>query len=344
MMGSAGVVRALAAAAVLVAGPRCSGSDTETTAVPPSPTPGAVACRAYPATRVVPVATASQLAAALRKARPGDRIELADGTYAGSFRATTSGTSARPIVVCGSRDAVLDAGTISRADGFTLRGSYWTLSGFTVTDALRGVYGARASNNLVTGLAIHGVGQAGIHFQAFSTSNRIENNTIRNTGLRVAEYGEGVYLGTPYTQWRSATRGEPDRSDSNRVLNNTIGPDVRAEGVDVKEGTTGGVIQGNTFDGHGMVRSKPWVDAWVEVKGNGYLVAGNRGVYSPGDGFQTYSVYSGWGNGNVFTGNIADVKGPGYGIRSTGVKGTVVKCDNVVTNAGAGYANVRCSR
>jgi hypothetical protein len=41
----------------------------------------------------------------------------------------------------------------------------------------------------------------------------------------------------------------PDRSDRNQALNNTIGPDVTAEHVDIKEGTQSGVVRGNTFNG-----------------------------------------------------------------------------------------------
>jgi hypothetical protein len=49
------------------------------------------------------------------------------------------------------------------------------------------------------------------------------------------------------------------------------------------------------------------------------------------------------GNGNVFTRNRAEVDGPGYGFNIAGrSSGNVVKCDNVVVNAGDGYANVPC--
>ncbi|MBY0276291.1 hypothetical protein K2Z84_13170 [Candidatus Binatia bacterium] len=62
--------------------------------------------------RIVPVANAAALAAALADARPGDVITLADGVYAGPFVLSASGTVAEPIVVRGtSRDGtVLDGG------------------------------------------------------------------------------------------------------------------------------------------------------------------------------------------------------------------------------------------
>jgi hypothetical protein len=117
---------------------------------------------------------------------------------------------------------------------------------------------------------------------------------------------------------------------------------VRAEAVDVKEGTTGGLIEGNRFDGHGMVMSKDWVDSWLEIKGNGYLVRANRGTYSLRHGFEAYSVLTGWGSGNTFVDNVADVQGPGYGFKIGSGTTNTVKCANTVTNAGSGASNVGC--
>src|SRR5262249_42294241 len=53
---------------------------------------GVNACSA-PALRVVPVKSTAELTAAISGAMPGDRIEMADGTYAGGLVATTAGTA-----------------------------------------------------------------------------------------------------------------------------------------------------------------------------------------------------------------------------------------------------------
>lgn len=45
------------------------------------------------AATVIDVTTAAQLKSALSAARPGDTIQLADGTYSGNLKATTPGTS-----------------------------------------------------------------------------------------------------------------------------------------------------------------------------------------------------------------------------------------------------------
>jgi len=44
--------------------------------------------------------------------------------------------------------------------------------------------------------------------------------------------------------------------------------------MDIKEGTTGGPISGNTF-GAGM--SGSWADSWIDLKGNGWVIQNNHG-------------------------------------------------------------------
>ena len=76
----------------------------------------------------------------------------------------------------------------------------------------------------------------------------------------------------------------PDRSDRNVLEGNDIA-ETTAESVDIKEGTTGGTVRGNTFSGVGMSAA----DAWVDVKGNEWQIVGNVGADAPEDGFQTHS-------------------------------------------------------
>jgi hypothetical protein len=171
--------------------------------------------------------------------------------------------------------------------------------------------------------------------------NRIEGCRIYDTGRWVAEFGEGVYIGTAWVDWAG---GSPDRSDGNLIVGNHFGPDVRAEHVDAKAGTTGGVIRENTFDGTGLIMSREsWPASWVIISGSGYTVEGNIGAKAPRDGFFVRQPAPGWGNDNVFTKNTADVQGPGYGFHiGSDTSGNRVLCDNVVLNAGAGFASVTC--
>ncbi|MCU1353501.1 MAG: hypothetical protein JWM05_2710, partial [Acidimicrobiales bacterium] len=59
------------------------------------------------------------------------------------------------------------------------------------------------------------------------------------------------------------------------------------------------------------------------------------------DGFLTEVAMQGWGKGNTFQSNNADVQGPGYGLRVAAQN--VVACSNVVTDAAKGYSNVACT-
>ncbi|GGR64952.1 MULTISPECIES: right-handed parallel beta-helix repeat-containing protein [Streptomyces] len=246
----------------------------------------------------VELATAAQLKTALAAARPGDTIHLADGSYAGNFKATVPATAAARITLTGSPDAVLTAGG---GYGLHLNGaSYWTVSGLTVTGGQKGIMVDAARGVVLDGVTVHGLDMEGVHFRASSADGVIQNSRIYDTGNDGRGMGEGVYVGTANTL--------SDRSDRVRILNNTIGPDVGGENVDIKEGTTGARIVGNTFDGSGLTGAN-YDDSWVDVKGNDVLVQDNTGTATTNDGYQTHTQQPGWGCGTVFQGNKSALTG-----------------------------------
>lgn len=100
---------------------------------------------------------------------------------------------------------------------------------------------------------------------------------IHDTGNDGRGMGEGVYVGSANTL--------SDRSDNVQIPGNTIGPDVGGENIDIKEGTTGARIVGNTFDGNGLTGAH-YDDSWVDVKGNNLLVENNTGRNTTNDGYQ----------------------------------------------------------
>jgi hypothetical protein len=300
-------------------------------------------CSGHAYTRLVNVSTASQLSNALANAQPGDLIRLADGLYQGRFSTSRSGRAGTPIVICGSRAAVLETGSIIRG-GFALvvQANHWIVDGFTVTNSLQGVRVLGGQHNVIRRLHVHSLGQEAINLKAFSSHNIVENNEIHDTGLTEPRYGEGVYVGTTQSQWCQWTDCQPDRSDSNVVRNNRIGPNIGSDMVDVKAGTTGTRIAGNIFDGRG---SRDEQRAWVIVKGNDVVVEGNRGTLSPLHGFEVGSE-EGWGQRAVFRNNHADLRGgAGYGIRigSGGRETAIVRCDNVALGADKGLSNTACT-
>lgn len=305
----------------------------------PVPAARPVACEVAGA---VEVHTSDDLVAALAAARPGTTIHLADGRYPGEFVATAKGTDSAPVTLCGGRGAVLDGGDID--GGYTLHldgAAHWRVLGLTLTGGQKGLMVDSGVGNLLEGLLVQGVGDEAIHLRAGSTDNVVSGNTVRDTGRRKPKFGEGIYVGTAQHNWCRITACQPDHSDRNVVEGNDIAG-TTAESVDVKEGTSHGVVRGNRFDGASMTEA----DSWVDVKGNGWLIENNVGTSSPEDGFQVHEVVDGWGRGTVFRGNTARVDGPGYGIHAAGPEemrdSTTVTCDNTASHAEQGLSNVEC--
>jgi hypothetical protein len=77
---------------------------------------------------------------------------------------------------------------------------------------------------------------------------------VRETGRRKPKFGEGIYVGTARSNWCHISACRPDRSDRNVVEGNDIAG-TTAESVDVKEGTSDGVVRGNRFDGSSMTEA-----------------------------------------------------------------------------------------
>ena len=205
----------------------------------------------------------------------------------------------------------------------------------------KGVVTDGVTHDLLSGLYVHGTGDEGIHLRSFSSGNTVSKCVVRNTGLLKQFFGEGIYVGSAHKNWCKYSACQPDRSDSNVITGNDIA-ETTAENIDIKEGTTSGKIIDNQLDGTGMVESA--ATGWINVKGNSWTIQGNSGVNSVKNGYQVHQVYPGWGIGNVFTGNRAQVNGPGFGIyvQSKDLQ-TVVACNNVVNAAGSGFSTITCS-
>jgi parallel beta-helix repeat protein len=282
----------------------------------PSPPPAArgegakAAAADAGAGRRIDVASAADLAAALAAARPGDVIRLADGIYRGNFGATASGAEGEPVTIRGSRAAVLEGESIESGYGFHLMADHWILEGFSLRNSRKGIMTDGASHNRLRGLEVYRIGDEGVHFRSGSSDNVVERSWIHDTGLDTPFYGEAVYVGSAASNWGAYTGGRPDACDRNRVIGNLLGPGVTAEGVDVKEGTTGGEIDGNLFLGAGRTSA----DSWVDLKGNGCTVRGNRGDFDPArrfvpGGVAIQAIRAGWGEDNRVEGNTATPAG-----------------------------------
>jgi hypothetical protein len=288
----------------------------------------------------VRVATSAQLKAALAAARPGASIALAPGIYPSNFVASRSGTPKKPIYLCGERSAILDSGSIKGKYGLHLNGaSWWRVKGFTVRNAQKGVMMDGVTGVGLQDLAVDQIGDEAVHLRRNSTRNVVRGLVIGQTGMRKPKFGEGVYIGTAESNWCEITKCEQDHSDGNYVLGNTFTA-TSAEAVDIKEGTSSGVVAGNRFDGATITGA----DSWVDVKGNGWLISDNKGARAPEDGYQVHEIVDGYGYRNLFNHNTSAVDAGGYAIKVTKTRsGNVVRCNNAATGAAEGLTNITCS-
>ncbi len=316
--------------------------------MPAAPVPPAALAAipsAPPPLRTIAVSTTEQLTTALTTAQPGDLIQLADGQYRGTFVANHPATTTAPITVRGSRNAIIDGGSITGGYAFHLdNADHWRLDGFTLQNSQKGLMTDQTTGAVITGLLVRNVGQEGVHLRNFSTDNVVVGVTVTGTGRKDRGFGEGIYIGTAESNWKRFSGGRPDASDRNQIIGNTISG-VTAEAIDIKEATSGGVLRNNSFDG-ATITGANYADSWIDVKGNNWRIEDNTGVNSPQDGIQTHVVVDGWGTGNIITGNRLDVRGPGYGVNIDKPDKTrnVVSCTNTVTAANSGAFNIPCMR
>jgi hypothetical protein len=322
--------------------------------------------------RTVSVSTSDGLKKELLNATAGETIQLADGVYTGKFITKNAGTPNAPIILTGTRNAILDGGSIK--SGYVLHlvdANYWQVRGITVRNGQKGIMADRTNHTTVDSVDVTNTGQEAVHFRSCSSDNIISNNVLHNTGMDVYTdkkgkknetnlgFGEGVYIGNAQSNWKSLStcagpdkkngKLQPDMSDRNQILNNTF-MNISAENIDIKEGTTGGTISGNHFNGNKLTNAN-FADSWIDIKGNDYRVTANSGIISLADGFQTHvnDKAKGWGRNNVFDGNNLNTSTvPGYGIRiqvnekKNEGTGNIVKCNNTVNGAKLGLANIAC--
>lgn len=301
-----------------------------------------------PSGRVVDVTTTATLRTALADARPGDVITLANGTYVSDpqFELAASGTVAAPITLVGSKNAVITTGTNSNK-GYALHvtGDFWNLLGFKVDTAKKGIVLDKSQNTTIDSVEVLNIGQEAVHFRSSSKNGTIRNSYVHDTGQRSPQFGEGIYVGSANSNWGSyGNENGQDHSNNVLIENNRI-ENIPAEGIDLKEGTTGGIARGNTFLNAGYSGQNS-ADSWVDVKGNSYVLENNTGSGTLLDAFQTHVVYSGFGQDNLFTKNVVRgiIEGVGFGIYpKPSAHGNIVKCDNTAVDAKGGLSNVGCT-
>ncbi|WP_018343796.1 T9SS type A sorting domain-containing protein [Cytophaga aurantiaca] len=299
--------------------------------------------------QTINVSTAIQLQSALNTATAGQTIVLADGIYSKSggfiIPANINGTSSNPITLKGSALAILTSNNLNSGYGLGLRGNtYWILDGFTIYMSAKGIVLDSSHHNTIKNIHVNRIGDEGIHLRSYSSYNTIDNCFIDSTGQTSPGFGEAIYIGSAVSNWPTYSKGNADTCNYNEVTNNSFGNHVSSENIDIKEGTTGGRIAFNTFNGTGL-NNQNSADSWIDVKGNYYTIECNTGSNTIADGFQTHILVAGWGDYNTFSNNMLSVNSSGYGIliTTTSSKGTathnIVCSTNIITGTNNGLTN-----
>lgn len=292
------------------------------------------------------VKNASELTVALDRAAAGDVIRIKNGIYSGKFKILRSGTISQPIHIIGEGEAILDAGSMTSGYGLEINGSHLMISGLHVRNAKKGIVLDGVQNSLMENMKVYNTGEEGIHYRTHSSNNILRNSEIFDIGLKNASYGEGVYIGSAQSNWCTYTDCEIDKSNNNLILNNKIYR-TTAEPMDIKEGTTGNIVQGNTMDGS-KIQGVNSADSFMDIKGNEVQILGNTFMMmAPNSkvvaGLQTHARVAGWGNNTVFKDNSITVEASGYGIEiDPKTSGSTVSCSNVSVGPKLGLSNIAC--
>ncbi len=266
-----------------------------------------------PKTNIVHVTTSEELMSALASAKPGDEIVVAPGEYICTtstntkgyqYHGAADGTEDSPIILR-SEDpespAILSGATIQKQYALAITGDWWVLDNIKVTGSSIGLVLDNSNNTKILNCEVYGTGQEAIHIRDGSSNCLVENTYIHDTGLKTAAYGEGIYVGSSY----KAEEYE-HACDNNRISNCKIGPNVTAEHVDVKELTTGTIIENCTFDGKGIA-GENYADSFVDLKGNDcilrYCTGYRNGETKVNRAFEMNKLVEGWGQNAYIYGN-----------------------------------------
>lgn len=245
-------------------------------------------------TNRVAVETAEELQSALLNAEPGDEILLAPVFYEGlasletsgheqaHFYSAASGADDNPIIVRSAVSGytpVLLGSEYESGEVLRITGDYWIVRDLQLVGARDGLVLDNANNNRFDGISITGMGERAVKIVNGSSNNVISRSAISNTGLASRDMlplpAEAVVIGSNASDWLSAPDGtENPAADNNALWGNVFGPNIRAEVVDIREGTTGNKLVYSVVDTRGITEGAENNSA-VVIKGNDVNISYN---------------------------------------------------------------------
>jgi preprotein translocase subunit YajC len=232
---------------------------------------------------------------AMKNAKPGDEIIIADGVYAPTnkvednlgkfvrFTSTVNGTAAKPITLrgksTGAKRPILKVPDNDLYDGavISINGDYWVFKDLILEQGAKGIMIDNSNFTKIINVKVNNVGEEAIHIRDGSSNCLIDacEVTLTGRGKDKAGFGEAIYIGSDGAD--HATPGGTNKNKYNRdCKNNTVqncilGPNISAEPMDIKEGTDYTVVKNNTFDATGMTGAN-FSDSFIDIKGiNGFI-------------------------------------------------------------------------
>lgn len=261
--------------------------------------------------KTIHVSTTEELRDALKNAGAGNTILLAGGEYeweqkgtGGSlFMSSAEGTANAPVTIKSadkSNPAVIKGKNFSDGIAFYITGDYWNIEDIVFCDARKGIILDNSNHTTIKNVSVYNIGEEGIHIRDGSSDCRVIEANVHDCGLLNQNYGEGIYIGSA-----KSTSGYSLDCNDNIVQNCIIGPNVKAECVDIKEYTTGNIIENCTMYGGGMTAT----DSFIDIKGNETTVCNNIFYDDENinitDAVQVHCQVDGWGLDNEIYSNTA---------------------------------------
>lgn len=276
--------------------------------------------------------TSAELTRRLEQAQPGDVIALTQRRYVGRFAISARGTTKAPIVLCGETGSILEGPSITTGYTLHLDGAAWiTVQDLSITGGQKGLVLDSSDHVTLSELSISDTGQEAVHLRRHSSDNLVSRVSISTTGLSSPEFGEGIYVGSASANWCKLTECEPDRSDRNTIESSKIA-NTTAEPIDVKEGTTAGVIRDNNLSSTaGRKRSA------IDLKGNAWRVTDNRISVLDAPAVSIYSLAPGWGVENIIGANHFELASNGEAVHvpdGNVARQTQVACEQITITTG----------
>lgn len=265
-------------------------------------------------TNIVRVTNTDELKTALADAEPNDEIILASGDYiySGStskgymFKGEADGTESEPIILRSENPenpAVISGINVNENYALSVTGDWWIIRDLKITNASKGIILDNSNHTKLINCEVYNIGSEGIHFRDNSSYCLAENCFIHDTGLVSPAYGEGIYVGSS-----KSTGGYGYKCDYNTIRGCSIGPNVAAEHIDIKEYTTGTIVENCIFDGTGM-SGENYADSFVDIQGNDcilrYCTGYRNGCSEINYAFSMNKIADGWGQNAYIYGNKA---------------------------------------